>query len=103
MVPQARSHLGEQSLSIHLIQQPNATLQKQSSHEGHVCVRCNQVDHPSNMPATGLKLTETGHGRRHGEEGGGALSGERHHAKIMCHKNTSSPVQEAYSLGARLT
>lgn len=35
--------------------------------------------------------------------GGGALSGERHHAKIMCHKNTSSPVQEAYSLGARLT
>lgn len=28
------------------------------SHQGHVCVRSSQVNHPSNMPATRLKLTE---------------------------------------------
>lgn len=47
-----------QLVPIGILVSGTATPTKLRSHQGHVCVLSSQVNHPSNMPATGLKLTD---------------------------------------------
>lgn len=67
------------------------------SHRGHVCVRGSQVNHPSNMPATRLKLTEQDRiGDTHSEELNGGGGTQRCCTQNLepAKSSSSSPVQE---------
>lgn len=52
--PISRSQL----VPIGILVSSTATPSKPRSHQGQGCVLSSQVNHPSNMPATGLKLTD---------------------------------------------
>lgn len=55
---------GSGLVPIGILVSSTTTLSKLRSHRGHVCVRSSQVNHPSNMPAMGLKLTGQDRSRR---------------------------------------
>lgn len=65
---------------IGILVSSTTTPPKPRSRRGHVCVRSSQVNHPSNMPATRLKLTEQD---RVGDTHSEGLNGGWWHAKML--------------------